>query len=154
MARSNLDKKLKPGKRTQEQYDKESAKIQKKAAEREKAYAIANAVINTAGAIIGFLAKPSGPAGLALSIAAGITGAAQIATILATNPEGGSTSAPSTSSISGGSETGGTAPSTSFTFADQKGQAPDVKVQKTYVLSKDVDTAQQLERATVANGTL
>lgn len=66
------------------EYEKKKIELQRKEAIREKALAVMNTTINTAAAIVGFLAKPSGLAGTALSVAAGITGAAQIAAILAT----------------------------------------------------------------------
>ena len=53
----------------------------RKIAKLEKAQGIFSATINTAQAIVGFLANPSGVAGVILSVAAGITGAAQIAKI-------------------------------------------------------------------------
>ncbi len=50
----------------------------------QKAIDIAQIATTTAAAIIGFLAKPGGYPGLALSIGAGITGAAQLAKAIAT----------------------------------------------------------------------
>ncbi len=50
----------------------------------QKAIDIAQIVTTTAAAIIGFLAKPGGYPGIALSIGAGITGAAQLAKAIAT----------------------------------------------------------------------
>ena len=52
-----------------------------KQAKQDKALAIFNATIQTAQAIVGFLANPGGIPGIALSVLAGITGAAQIAAI-------------------------------------------------------------------------
>lgn len=49
-----------------------------------KVLQLANIGINTAAAIVGFLANPGGPAGVGLSIAAGVTGAVQAALIAAT----------------------------------------------------------------------
>lgn len=51
-----------------------------------KALQVANIGINTAAAIVGFLANPCGVAGVGLSIAAGVTGAVQAGLILATPP--------------------------------------------------------------------
>lgn len=90
-----LEKRLKSGELSQEKYDKEVAKIdeeterrkiqmEREQAVREKALGIMNATISTATAIIKALADPGGLAGLALSIMAGATGAAQIAAIAAT----------------------------------------------------------------------
>ena len=53
----------------------------RKLARIEKAQGIFNATIDTAQAIVGFLSDPGGVAGIILSVAAGITGATQIAKI-------------------------------------------------------------------------
>jgi len=66
------------------EYAKKKAKIDHDAAVRTKALGIMDATISTAAAIIKMLANPGGFAGLALSIAAGVTGALQVGTILAT----------------------------------------------------------------------
>lgn len=79
--KSKLDKQLKDKKISQEKYDKELKEIQSKQAKRDKALNIFNSVISTAAAIVKMLANPGGPAGVALSIAAGITGAIQTALI-------------------------------------------------------------------------
>ena len=78
------------------EYEKKKIDLQRKAAIREKALGIFSATINTAASIIKMLADPGGLAGILLSVGAGITGAAQIATILATP-------LPSMSSSGGGS---------------------------------------------------
>lgn len=89
-----LKKRLDAGAISQEQYNEEvqrldeethkkEVELQREQAKREKAMAIFSAVISTAAAIIGFLANPSGWAGVALAAMAGITGAAQIAAIAA-----------------------------------------------------------------------
>lgn len=57
---------------------------ERKAAIAKKAISIAEATINTARAIIGFLADPGGIPGTILAAAAGVTGALQIGTIAAT----------------------------------------------------------------------
>ena len=80
------EEKTKNEEKINEKADKESAKLQRKAFERQKGMRIAEAAISTAAAIIGFMANPSGPAGIALSILAGITGAASIAAIAAQKP--------------------------------------------------------------------
>lgn len=67
----------------EEEYDKKSREIERKAAVRKKAQGIFNAVVSTAQAVIGFLANPGGIPGIALSVLAGITGAAQVAAIAA-----------------------------------------------------------------------
>ncbi len=66
---------------SQEEYDRKVAAIQIKAAKRDKALRIFDATVNTASAIINMLATVPGPAGWAMSVAAGVTGAAQIAAI-------------------------------------------------------------------------
>ncbi len=66
---------------SQEQYDRKVAAIQIKAAKRDKALRIFDATVNTASAIIKALADVPFPANIALSVAAGVTGAAQIAAI-------------------------------------------------------------------------
>jgi hypothetical protein len=53
----------------------------RKQARLDKALGIFNATIDTAKAIVGFLSDPGGVAGIVLSVAAGITGATQIAKI-------------------------------------------------------------------------
>ena len=89
-----LDKRLDAGLISQEEYDKAVAKadeelerkkiqIERDQAIREKALGIMNATISTAEAIIKAMANPGGLAGVALSVMAGITGAAQIAAIAA-----------------------------------------------------------------------
>ena len=89
-----LDKRLQAGEISEEQYakqvqqlDEETAQKEKELqiqqAKRDKAMNLMNAAINTASAIIGFLANPSGFAGIALSAMAAITGAVQMAAIAA-----------------------------------------------------------------------
>ena len=139
------NQKLKNGKITQEEYDKNVAKIQEKAAKREKAYAIFSAIINTAAGIA--KAIPNIP----LMALAGIIGAAQIAMILATKV--GDTGAATAPSATAPSTSEGTSPNTSFSFSPVS-KMPEQQPVKTYVLTKDVQTSQQLERATIANGTV
>ena len=64
-------------------YAAKIAAIKRKQAIDEKAQSLFNIGINTAQAIIKFLADPGGYPGLALSIAAGILGASQAATVAA-----------------------------------------------------------------------
>ena len=89
-----LEDRLHAGAISQEQYDAAVAKseeelerkkieIERRQAVREKAIGIMNASIATATAIIKALADPGGIAGIALSVLAGATGAAQIAAIAA-----------------------------------------------------------------------
>lgn len=54
-----------------------------KQAKQDKALALFNIAVNTAQAIIGFLANPGGAQGVALSIIAGVSGAAQLAAVAA-----------------------------------------------------------------------
>jgi hypothetical protein len=70
-------------KQIDEQIDKKKADMMREQSEREKEAAYFSAIINTAAAIIGFLANPSGIAGVALSALAAITGGLQIAAISA-----------------------------------------------------------------------
>ena len=89
-----LEKRLQAGEISQTEYAKQTEAIDEEVerkeketareqAKRDKALGIFNAVISTAGAIIGFLANPGFPLGIPLSVMAGITGAAQIAAIAA-----------------------------------------------------------------------
>jgi hypothetical protein len=66
------------------EYEQKKIEIQRNQAKREKALAVFDTTINTAAAIMKMLVDPGGTAGIVLSVLAGITGAAQIATILAT----------------------------------------------------------------------
>lgn len=66
------------------EYEQKKIEIQRNQAKREKALAVFDTTINTAAAIMKMLVDPGGTAGMVLSVLAGITGAAQIATILAT----------------------------------------------------------------------
>ena len=154
-----LQNQLKNGEISQQQYDKKIADIEKKAAQRKKAYAISETIINTAAAIIGiwkdFPKVDFGATAAIMSVGMGILGAAQVATIASTPVDGSSSgsasgggSMPSTSGTGGG-----TAPTTSFTFADAP-KTPEQPVVKTYVVARDISTQQQLDRQTVANGTL
>ena len=92
--KKTLKKRLDSGVISQEQYNaqvqamdeetrKKEIELQREQAKREKAMGIFSAIISTAAAIIGFLANPSGYAGIALAAIAGVTGAAQIAAIAA-----------------------------------------------------------------------
>lgn len=67
----------------QEQFDRRRLEAQRKAAIYDKAVSATQAAIATALAVIKALADPGGFAGAALSIAAGIAGAIQVAAILA-----------------------------------------------------------------------
>ena len=90
--KSSLDKRLKSGLISQQKYDTEVTKLDKALDIEKKKIAIAEAqrskkirrfdtIMNTAAAIVGFLANPSGIAGVALSGAAAITGGIQLAAI-------------------------------------------------------------------------
>jgi len=65
-----------------EQLEKRRLEAQRRAAVFDKIISATQAGIQTSLAIIRMLANPGGPAGVAMSIAAGITGAAQVAAIL------------------------------------------------------------------------
>ena len=92
--KKTLDKRLKDGLISQEEYDKQveaadeelaqkKYEIELAQAKQNKAMGIMDATISTAIAIIKALADPGGFAGLALSVLAATTGAAQIAAIAA-----------------------------------------------------------------------
>ena len=59
------------------------AEINRRQAVQDKALAIFNIGLSTSQAIMQFLVKPGGAAGIALSVLAGITGAAEIAAVIA-----------------------------------------------------------------------
>lgn len=146
-----LDTQLKNGEISQEQFDKKSADLEKKAALRKKAYAISETIINTASSIMSMM-KMGAPVGPILAVAAGVLGAAQVATIMSTSPGSGSASSPSTSiSTSSGSGSSDTAPTTSFSFADAP-KTMEQPVSRTYVIAKEVTNQQQLDREIRANG--
>jgi hypothetical protein len=63
------------------QFDEKRRQILERQAKQDKAYAIVNSIINTAQAVIATLAKTPPPAGIPLSIAVGVIGAAQTALI-------------------------------------------------------------------------
>jgi hypothetical protein len=140
---------LKNGTITQEQFDKNKQALEKKAAKRAKTLAIAAAVINTAQAIIAQLSNPTPYVGFALSAAAAVTGALTIAKIQATDYGDGGGGGGATG---GSAPSAGTAPSTSFSFTPQT-TTPETPPVKTYVISKDVENQQQLDRQILANGT-
>lgn len=95
----NLKKDLETGKISQQEYDKQHER-NRKSFEQMKKLQVAAAVISTASAIVQALADTTVPSyyvKLANAVAAGLAGAAQIATIKATsldNGEGGGSSAP------------------------------------------------------------
>lgn len=66
-----------------ELYAQKKYELQYEAAKREKALGVFSTLVDTASAIIGYLADPGGVAGAILSIMAGTTGALQTAAILA-----------------------------------------------------------------------
>jgi hypothetical protein len=136
----------------------ESEKSQKRAFQINKAVGIAQAIVNTAGAVsaainpaVGGLGIPAGLPGAALAAA---TGAAQIATIAKTKFQGGSSG-----DVSAPSETGlGEAVSPQFNVVGESGvnQLAQLQQQPTqaYVVSGDVTSAQALDRNRVQNATL
>ena len=146
------NQKLKNGKITQEEYDKNVAKIQEQAAKREKAYAIGSAIISGAQAVLNALAtKAPWPIPVVMAALAGVLAAAQVAKIIATPIQStGAGSSASSGSVSAPS----TAPNTSFSFAPTTTSETTTAPIKTYVLTKDVQSAQQMDRAVVANGSI
>lgn len=115
------------------EYAKKKAKIDHDAAVRTKALGIMDATISTAAAIIKMLANPGGFAGLSLSIAAGVTGALQVGTILATpipSEVGGSSSNSTTT-------TSTTTATTKFHTGKELGQtSPNSQLKSDEIFSK------------------
>lgn len=138
----------------------QSEEAQKKAFNLSKAVNLAQAVINTAGAItaainpaVGGLGIPAGLPGAAIAAATGI---AQVATILKTKFEGGGVSAPSAPSAS---STGIESQAPAFNVVGQSGfnqiaqalgQQPPVQA---YVVSGNVTTAQALDNNIIETAT-
>lgn len=86
-ARAKLDETLAKKKIALEKKQKQEAyKLELASFLVNQRFSAAKAVIDTAGAIIGFLANPGGTAGAAMSIAAGVAGALQLATIFGQPP--------------------------------------------------------------------
>lgn len=136
----------------------ESEKSQKKAFEINKAIGIAQAVINTAGAISAAINPAVGglgiPAGLPGAVLAAATGAAQIATIAKTEFQGGGGGETPSVDASGG----GAAQAPSFNVVGDSGinqlaQLQQAPVQA-FVVSGEVTTSQALDRNRVENATL
>ena len=134
----------------------ESEKSQRKAFKINKAISIAQAVINTAGAIgaainpaVGGLGIPAGIPGAALAAATGI---AQVATIAKTEFGGGSTGDVSPAGALAESQ----APNFNVVGDSGVNQLASLQQQPTqaYVVSGDVTTAQALDRNRVQNATL
>jgi hypothetical protein len=69
---------------SEEELDEKKKELAKESFARKKLLSATETVINTAAAIVGFLADPGGLAGVALSVGAGIIGAVQLAAILST----------------------------------------------------------------------
>lgn len=63
------------------QYDERRKQIERQRVKQQKESAIFSAIINTAQGVVAALANPGGPAGVALAVAVGAIGAAQIALI-------------------------------------------------------------------------
>lgn len=80
-----LEQKNEAGLLSDQEYATQKAEIEIKQAKATRARGIFDATINTATAIIKALADPGGIAGIILSVAAGVTGALQIASILSTS---------------------------------------------------------------------
>lgn len=144
----NLKKDLEQGKISQQEYDKQHER-NRKSFEQMKKLQVAAAVISTAGAIVQALADTSVPnfyLRLANSIAAGLAGAAQIATINATSLDnaggGGGSSAPQLVDRSATVQTVGMNPAD---YADAQAQNP-VKV---YVTDHDIEEGLNRSRARV-----
>ena len=121
----------------------DSEEEQKKAFQRNKAIGIAQAIINTAGAVVAAINPAVGglgiPAGLPGAALAALTGAAQVATI-ARSQFGGGTTAPPPPSTNQSAPPAPTTPQLDLGFlgggAGQTGF-------RTYVVSSEVSNAQQ-----------
>lgn len=145
--------KFKQGKISQEEYDKNIANIEEKAAKRAKAYAIMMAVINTAEGITKALTLLP-PANFIMAAIVAAAGLAQVATILATKPNSAAVASSGMGSTPSTTDTAsGTSPNTSFSF-EEKAKTAEVQPIKTYVLSKDVSNQQQLDRQLASNGSI
>mgnify|MGYP003123287661 CR=1 FL=1 len=145
----------------------ESEEAQKRAFNINKAINIAQAIINTAGAISAAINPAVGglgiPAGLPGAVIAGVTGAAQVAAIARTRFEstGGGTPPPSPTGLGGGSGTGIGSQAPAFNVVGQSGfnqvaqalgQQNSTPV-KAFVVSGDVTTAQALENNIIDTAT-
>lgn len=144
----NLKKDLEAGKISQQEYEKQHKRNQDSFNQMKKLQ-IAAAVISTASAVVQALADPTVPSyyvKLANAIAAGLAGAAQIATINATsldNAGGSGSSAPQLVDRSATVQTVGMNPAD---YADAQAQNP-VKV---YVTDHDIEEGLNRSRARVA----
>ena len=134
----------------------ESEKSQRKAFKINKAISIAQAVINTAGAISGAINPAVGglgiPAGIPGAALAAATGIAQVATIAKTQFGGGSTGDVSPA----GALAEAQAPNFNVVGDSGVNQLATLQQQPTqaYVVSGEVTTAQALDRNRVQNATL
>lgn len=124
-------------------------------AQMAKGIAIAETIWNTASAIIASIKTLGLPAGLPGAIAAGAMGAAQLATILRTNPERGGGGGSITQPRSGGVAFSPTAAILDDLPYNQIQQAInfDTTPMKAYVVSGDVTTQQALDRKILQNAT-
>ena len=137
----------------------ESEKSQKKAFQINKAIGIAQAIVNTAGAVSAAINPAVGglgiPAGIPGAVLAAATGAAQIATIAKTKFGGaGSGETPSIDA----SAAGGQARAPSFNVVGDSGVNQLAQIQQqpvqAFVVSGEVTTSQALDRNRVENATL
>ena len=139
--------------------DNEDKKTQKARFQRAKKMQMAGALFSTASAIIAALSAPpvglGFPAGIPGAAIAGITGAAQIATIAKTRFDGGGATSPDAPVTGGGSGSSGSmgsqldalipdniAPSATSPNSEAGGGQPPVKA---YVVSREVTNAQELD---------
>ena len=137
-----------------QELQKKTLELRKQQFQRDKALRLANVAIDTASAIIRYQADPGGEPGLALAIAAGITGAASAAAIASQKfDDGGASaqsnitpiklSAPSRSSSSSASrpdiESFGTGNRFNNNLNSERGQTPI----RAYVLESDITDSQE-----------
>ena len=139
--------------------DNEDKKTQKARFQRATKMQMAGALFSTASAILAALSAPpvglGFPAGIPGAAIAGITGAAQIATIAKTRFDGGGATSPDAPVTGGGSGSSGSmgsqldalipdniAPSATSPNSEAGGGQPPVKA---YVVSREVTNAQELD---------
>lgn len=151
-----LANQLKNGELSQVAYDKKVADVEKKAAARKKALAIASVAISTAEAIMNIWAKVVDPTPvasfkIAQTVAVGALAAAQIAAITSSST---SSSTPSVNASDSTSSSSSTAPQTSFSFDTVQPKAAKEQPIKTYVVGNDVTKQQEFDRQKISNGTL
>ena len=142
---AELDKKLKKGLITQEQYDKKLSDIEVKQAKKEKAAALIQIGVDTARGISGAVSAGAGlvfPANLAAistGILAVLAGVAQASSVLGQSVDTGSTDMPDDTIEDMGDVVGGVP---GITFGAAGSDVPPVQA---YVVETDISNAQALQ---------